>query len=114
MPGATGPRDAERSEAQQPAQIWMTYETKRTTDHDTIREWAERRAGVPATMRDDDSDDEVGGLRIDFADGTGDEALEYISWDDWFEKFDEENLCFLYQEQRASGEDSSFFRLISR
>jgi hypothetical protein len=89
-------------------------ETKRTTDHDTIREWAERRAGTPASVRDTESDDEAGVLRIDFPGGSGEESLEYISWDEWFRKFDEENLCFLYQEEKATGEGSTFFRLLSR
>jgi hypothetical protein len=41
-------------------------------------------------------------------------VLERISWDDGFQKFDEKNLCFLYQEEKQSGEDSTFFKLISR
>ena len=40
--------------------------------------------------------------------------LEHISWDDSFAKFDENNLAFLYQEQKASGEDSTFFKLVKR
>lgn len=59
-------------------------------------------------------DGEPGVLRIDFPGGTGDEELEHISWDEWFEKFDRENLAFLYQEQKASGEDSTFFKLVRR
>ena len=53
-------------------------------------------------------------LRIDFPGGTGEDQLEHISWDDWFSKFDENGLAFLYQEQKASGEDSTFFKLVSR
>lgn len=38
-----------------------------------------------------------------------------ISWDDWFGKFDESKLAFLYQEQhKASGEDSTFCKLVNR
>lgn len=44
-------------------------------------------------------------LRIDFPGGTGEDVLEHISWDDWFQKFDENNLCFLYQEEKQSGEE---------
>jgi hypothetical protein len=79
-------------------------ETKRTTDHDTIREWVERRAGVPASA----DDDEDGALAIDF----GEESLEHISWEEWFRRFDEQNLCFLYQEEKATGDESTFFKLI--
>lgn len=90
----------------------MSAETRRTTDHETIRKWAEERAGVPATVRGTESDGEPGALRIDFPGGAGEESLEHISWDEWFEKFDENDLCFRYQEHKASGEGSTFFRLL--
>jgi hypothetical protein len=95
----------------------MDPATKRTTDHDTIREWAERRAGTPASMRDtgsDDDEDDAVVLRIDFPGDAGEESLEHISWEEWFRRFDEKNLCFLYQEEKATGEGSTFFRLLSR
>lgn len=38
--------------------------------------------------------------------------LEHISWDEWLKKFDEQNLSFLYQERKASGEDSTFFKFV--
>jgi hypothetical protein len=34
--------------------------------------------------------------------------------DEWFEKFDSSGLAFLYQQEKASGEDSTFFKLVSR
>ncbi len=37
-----------------------------------------------------------------------------ISWDEFFEKFDENNLAFLYQEELASGETSRFFKFVKR
>jgi hypothetical protein len=40
--------------------------------------------------------------------------LEEISWDEWFGKFDENDLAFLYQAHKASGEDSTFFKLVKR
>jgi hypothetical protein len=92
----------------------MSAETKRTTDHETIQQWAEERAGVPASVRGTESEDEPGVLRIDFPGGAGEESLEHISWDEWFRKFDESDLCFLYQDEKASGEGSTFFKLVSR
>lgn len=53
-------------------------------------------------------------LRIDFPGGTGGDEVEYISWDEWFEKFEKEPLAFLYQTEKADGEDSTFFKLVSR
>jgi hypothetical protein len=89
-------------------------ESKTTTNHDEIRRWAEERGGKPATITGTESGGEDAGvLRIDFPGGAED-RLEEISWDDWFQKFDSENLAFLYQEQVKSGEESRFFKLVSR
>jgi hypothetical protein len=32
---------------------------------------------------------------------------------EWYAKFEENNLALLYQEHKASGEESTFFKLIS-
>jgi hypothetical protein len=84
--------------------------TKTTKDHEAIRRWVEEHDGTPATVGGDG--DEVAVLRIDFPGGAGSDRLRKISWDEWFDKFDEEDLAFLYQEQKADGEDSTFFKLI--
>jgi hypothetical protein len=89
-------------------------ESKTTTDHDEIRKWVEAHDGVPASVRGTENGESAGVLRIDFPGGAGDDRLEPISWDEWFEKFDEEGLAFLYQERKASGEDSTFFKLVER
>jgi hypothetical protein len=65
-------------------------------------------------VRGTGGDDDAGVLRIDFPGGSGEDELEHISWDEWFDKFEQENLAFLYQERKASGEDSTFFKLVSR
>jgi hypothetical protein len=84
-----------------------------TTDHDTIRQWAEERGGRPATVKGTESGNEDAGiLRIDFQDP--DDRLEEISWDDWFEKFDDAGLAFLYQDEKKDGETSTFFKLVNR
>jgi hypothetical protein len=85
-----------------------TSETKTTTDHDEIRRWAEEHGGRPARVKDTNI------LRIDFPGGAGDDELEDISWDEWFQIFDSQNLAFLYQERRADGDDSTFHKLVSR
>ena len=86
----------------------------KTTDHDTIRQWAEERKGKPANVAGTSKgDEEVGLVRIDFAEKE-DESLDAISWDEFFEKFEEKQLAFLYQEQKANGEPSTFNKLVSR
>ncbi|WP_457964839.1 hypothetical protein M1E17_01095 [Arthrobacter sp. D1-29] len=80
-----------------------------TTHHEVIRQWAEARNGVPATVEGTEHGDHLGVLRIDF--GGDDKNLRHISWDEWFDTFDARGLNFIYQEQRSDGQDSNFFRL---
>jgi len=92
----------------------MASETRTTTDHDEIRQWAEERGGKPARVRGTGSGEGDGILRIDFPGGAGEDQLEPISWDEWFRIFEENNLAFLYQERKADGEPSTFFKLVRR
>jgi hypothetical protein len=85
-----------------------------TTDHNTIKEWVESRGGFPATVKSTKDDGEPGLLRIDFPDYSGKDALERIEWDEFFDKFEESNLAFLYQEELKSGDESRFCKLVSR
>ncbi len=80
-----------------------------TTDHQTIRKWAEQRSGRPARVKTSEPG-EI--LRIDF--GEPDESLEEISWDEFFRIFDDRKLAFLYQERTQSGETSRFSKFVER
>jgi len=82
-----------------------------TTSHQVIREWAEQRGGVPATVEGTEHGDHLGVLRFDF--GGDSERLRQVSWEEWFETFDARRLNFLYQESRKDGNQSNFFRLES-
>lgn len=84
-----------------------------TTDHDEIREWVEERDGHPAIVKGT----EKGGsalLRIDYAGFSGEDRLEEITWDEFFEIFDENKLAFLYQDTTADGELSRFSKFVER
>lgn len=83
-----------------------------TTDHEKIRHWAEQRGGHPATVRDTEGEDEPGVLRLDF--DPPDESLEKISWDEFFEKFEDADLAFLYQDKTAGGKISRFHKFVDR
>ncbi|WP_437993169.1 hypothetical protein [Sorangium sp. So ce145] len=85
-----------------------------TIDHDEIRAWVEARGGHPATVARTEKEGEPGVLRIDFPGYSGEDTLEEISWDDFFDKFESSNLAFVYQEAKASGEPSYFSKLVSR
>jgi hypothetical protein len=87
---------------------------QKTTDHETIRRWAEERGGHPAAVSATHKGEDVGILRIDFDDNEPDEGLEEISWEAFFDKFDEENLAFLYQEETQGGKTSRFFKFVER
>lgn len=91
----------------------MAGETKATTDHDTIRQWVEERDGQPAHVKGTGSGDEPGVLRINFPGYGDDESLEEVSWEAFFDKFDKEDLVFLYQEELESGDMSRFFKFVS-
>ena len=90
--------------------------SKITTDHDQIRNWVEERGGNPATVKNTSGNpgDEVGILRIDFPGYSGADSLEEISWEEFFTKFDESGLAFLYQEETTNGEQSRFNKFVSR
>ena len=87
-------------------------ESKTTTNHDEIRRWVEARGGRPAAVRDTGGNGDPGILRIDF--GDQDEGLEEISWDEFFEAFEENELAFLYQEETSEGEESRFNKFVRR
>jgi hypothetical protein len=92
-------------------------QAKVTTDHDFIRRWAEARGGKPAAVRSTARGKDVAGIiRIEFprAPHAKDDNLEEITWDEFFEKFDEAKLALLYQEETAEGEKSNFSKLVGR
>lgn len=84
------------------------------TDHDQIRRWAEERGATPTAVRRTESDEDVGIIRLDFPNYSGAGSLDEISWDEWFDKFDEKNLALLVQDQMANGKASNFNKLVSR
>jgi hypothetical protein len=92
----------------------MASETRTTTDHDEIRQWVEEHDGSPAVVRGTERKNSRGVLRFDFPGGAGEDQLEHLSWDEWFGAFDSNELALLYQVQKSSGEDSTFFKLVNR
>lgn len=91
-----------------------TSESKVTTDHDEIRQWVEARGGHPARVKDTESKNSPGLLRIDYPGFSGEGTLEEISWEEFFEGFDKNGLAFLYQEKTKDGKQSRFSKLVNR
>jgi len=91
----------------------MSGESQTTTDHDVIRRWTEERGGRPAAVADT-GDGDPGILRIEFPGQGSDESLTEIPWEDFFRKFEEKRLAFLYQDRLKDGRPSRFFKFVSR
>lgn len=82
---------------------------QKTTDHKTIRQWAEEREGRPAVIR---TEGKGGILRFDF--GEQEENLEEVDWDEFFAIFDANHLAFLHQDRTADGKPSRFNKFVER
>ena len=89
-------------------------ESKVTTNHDEIRRWVEERGGHPARVKDTESKNSPGLLRIDYPGFSGETSLEAISWDEFFTWFDKKNLAFMYKDKTKEGKQSRFSKLIDR
>lgn len=85
-----------------------------TADHDEIRRWAEERGATPACVRNPGDRNDVGTIRLDFPGYSGEQSLEPIDWNTWFQKFDEQGLALLHQETLANRQKSNFNKLVSR
>lgn len=92
----------------------MAATSKTTTNHQAIRQWVEARHGQPATVKGTGKRQAAGLLRIDFPGYRGKQSLKAISWDEFFEKFDDKHLAFLYQDKTATGRPSRFCKFIDR
>ena len=87
--------------------------SRTTTDHDAIRKWAEKRGGHPTSVTGTEHGKEAAGvLRLDF--GVKDEKLHAVDWQAFFDKFEESNLAFLYQDKTSNGKISRFHKFIHR
>jgi hypothetical protein len=91
----------------------MAGESHVTTNHEEIKRWMESRGGRPASVKGTGGGEDPGILRVNFP-GYAEESLESIEWDEFFRKFEENELAFLYQDETKSGETSRFFKFVRR
>jgi len=87
-------------------------EARATKDLEEIKAWAEARGGKPAHVKGTGSAKDPGLLRIDFPGYSGEQSLEHIPWEEWYDKFKENNLTFLHQDKKKDGHESRFFKLV--
>jgi hypothetical protein len=84
--------------------------SSRTIDHDEIRTWAEQRGGRPSVVRTGKG--KGGVLRLDFQEK--DENFDEVSWDEFFQVFEDSGLAFLHQDKTAEGKESRFNKFVAR
>ena len=55
-------------------------------------------------------------IRLEFpgTPNSRDESLQEITWDEFFDKFEDQGLALLYQEKTARGAKSNFNKLVKR
>ena len=81
---------------------------KVTTDHQEIQVWAEKFRGRPEVIDDPRAGSDRVGIRIDFPGDYDDHAISRrvrkpVSWNEFFEKFDQLEYAFIYHEPLRSG-----------
>lgn len=81
-----------------------------TTDHETVRQWAESKGGKPAAVQRTHQGGDVGIVRIMFpqAQQSEHESLVEISSDEFFKEFEKRELALVY------GKDSMFNKIVGR
>lgn len=85
-----------------------------TTDHGEIRRWAEERNAVPTVVRSTHDEEGSGILRFDLPGYDPGDELEEVSWHEFFQIFEENELALVYQDETGSGEQSNFSKFVSR
>jgi hypothetical protein len=86
----------------------------KTTDHDTIRRWAEARAGFPVHTLAPLARDDPRSLRIRLPGLRTRPRVEPIQWREWFERFDEQQFAFVFEEKTDDGRASTTGKLVRR
>jgi hypothetical protein len=86
-----------------------------TTDHEFIRDWVERRGGCPAAVKSKRRSRGRSFIQIDYPSRSpASEAILPISWDEFFDRFEQHKLAFLYSDAKVRGETSRFSKLVDR
>jgi len=103
----------------------MPLSAKVTTDHNVILRWAQDRGGRPAAVTPRTGHNHTPSVYIDFpghpahaaiakAWSASGASIAPLTWDEFFERFEQDGLAFLYQERTSTGMPSRLFRIVSR
>lgn len=84
------------------------------TEHHAIKAWAEARHARPALVKGTGNTSDAGRIRLDFPGYSGGDLLEEISWEQWFARFEENNLALVVQDATTDAQRSNFSLLVGR
>lgn len=87
-------------------------DVRTTTDHALVRTLVEDRDGYPAHLAKSEGQGDSGLLQVGLADADESGDLKEISWEQFFEEFEEKDLAFAYRE--GGEEDRSDFAYLRR
>jgi hypothetical protein len=68
------------------------------------RQCVDEHGATPAPEQEPGSNTHAGLIRFDFPGHIGEQSLEAIGWEEWFEKFKESNLAPLVQDETATSQ----------
>jgi len=87
----------------------MILKQKQTTDHETIWKWASHFLGMPYL----DKSGAEAVLCVGFPGGKEKKVI-LISWEEWFDRFEEENLILYYEDEIEAGGKFPWYKLSPR
>jgi hypothetical protein len=87
----------------------MFAQGKATTDPVLIKKWAEVRHASPAVVRRFTGDGTELILSFSFSDNGADEVVHSLSWEEFFEKFNQQRLVFVYDDNDLTQNANRYF-----
>ncbi len=94
----------------------MNSHTFQITDNlETIKKWAEERYGKPAFVQGIINEANAGEMmRIKFPGERTQESLKDVSWEVFFDIFEENNFDFLYLQEGPDGNQSLEYKFVPK
>lgn len=77
-------------------------------DNDEVRAWVEEHGGVPATLKGVSENGEESPDMLHLAFGKMGPDMEEMDWEEFAERFENENLALAYDDEAPKGEAPDF------
>ncbi len=75
-----------------------------------IQSWVEEHGGAPGIIKGTDESDEEGGEMLYIIFGNAGRDMEVIDWDEFFDRFENENLALVFDDELPPSEFRFFDR----